>query len=165
MRIGVIADTHMPKHAKALPEALKKGLEDVDLIIHAGDWQTLEIYESLKKLAPVDGVAGNVDGEEIVKALGRKKILSFHGFNIGVVHGHGKKKTTEKRALEAFEEDDVDIIIFGHSHIPLHKTIGDVQMFNPGSPTDKRRQPKFSYGIIEIDQSVTARHVYYDNKN
>lgn len=165
MKIGVIGDTHMPKRAKHLPKALKDGLKGVDLILHTGDWQTLEVYEELQKIAPVDGVAGNVDGEEILTTFGKRKIFTFHGVTIGLTHGDGKGKTTEKRAIEAFSDKGVDIVIFGHSHIPVLKQIDQVTLFNPGSPTDKRRQPKFSYGIIEITDQVKMYHVYYDDKS
>jgi putative phosphoesterase len=164
MKIGVISDTHMPKRAKHLPKKLIQGLEGVDFIIHAGDWQTLDVYNELKKLAPVDGVAGNVDGEEIVERFGHKKKLTFGRFTIGIVHGHGTRKTTENRALDAFIDDPVDLIIFGHSHIPLYKDCGGVWLFNPGSPTDKRRQAQFSYGVLTIDTELKVKHVYFDDK-
>jgi putative phosphoesterase len=164
MNIGVISDTHMPKHAKQLPKALIQGLQGVDLIIHAGDWQTLEVYNELIKIAPVDGVAGNVDSAEIVERFGHKKILRFGSFTIGVVHGHGTNKTTEKRVIDAFKNNRVDLIIFGHSHIPLSKDCEGVWLFNPGSPTDKRRQAQFSFGILTLDKDLKARHVYYDDK-
>ncbi|EGL83809.1 hypothetical protein CathTA2_0625 [Caldalkalibacillus thermarum TA2.A1] len=72
MKIGVLSDTHVPKRAKALPAALLEGLKGLDFIIHAGDWQSLEVYDLLSRIAPVDGVAGNVDGEEIVRRFGLK---------------------------------------------------------------------------------------------
>jgi putative phosphoesterase len=165
MKIGVIADTHMPRRAKQFPEALIKGLQGVDMILHAGDWQTIEVYEALKRIAPVDGVAGNVDGEDIVRRFGRKKILTFGGFNVGITHGDGTRKTTEKRVREVFQDHNVDLIIFGHSHIPLHKKEKDLILFNPGSPTDKRRQPQYSFGIVTIDDDISVRHLYYEHKH
>jgi putative phosphoesterase len=165
IKIGVVSDTHIPKRAKFLPKELINGLQGVDCIIHAGDWQSLEVYKELSKIAPVNGVAGNVDSEEIVKKFGRKKKLTIGRFNIGVIHGDGIRMTTEKRVIEAFKDDPVDLIIFGHSHIPLYKKSGDVWLFNPGSPTDKRRQEQYSFGIILLGAQINATHVYYSNKS
>jgi uncharacterized protein len=164
MKIVVISDTHMPKHGKKLPAKLIEELQCAELIIHAGDWQTIDIYEELAKFAPVEGVSGNVDGEDIKERFGEKKILQVNGKRIGIVHGHGRKGTTEKRAMSAFENEDTDVIIFGHSHIPVKKEIDGVLLFNPGSPTDKRRQPAFSIGLITVCDHIHAEHVFYYNK-
>lgn len=99
MRIGVISDTHMPMRAKNLPQALVNGLQGVDYILHGGDWVSLAVAEELAKIAPVDGVAGNNDGDEIIARFGRQKILTFEGYQIGMVHGDGYRKTTEERAV------------------------------------------------------------------
>ncbi|MCC3377775.1 metallophosphoesterase, partial [Cohnella sp. REN36] len=88
----------------------------------------------------------------------RKKVLTFGKYRIGLVHGDGKSKTTERRAVDAFAKEDVHIIIFGHSHIPLLRWHEGRLLFNPGSPTDKRRQPQFSYGILELGNEVNATH-------
>lgn len=165
LKIAVISDTHMPKKAKQLPRVLREGLQDVDLILHAGDWQTLELYEELQQFAPVEGVAGNVDGEEVVARFGRKKTVQCGPYVIGLVHGDGKGKTTEQRALDAFADTSVDVIVFGHSHIPLLKEHEGIWLFNPGSATDKRRQPQFSYGLITIDEELKMEHVFYEEKS
>lgn len=165
-RIGVLSDTHMPRMAKKLPHELLKGLQSVDLIIHAGDWSNESVYEALQEIAPVEGVAGNADSEGIIERFGLSKLLLIEGCRFGIVHGHGTKGTTESRALNTFVDEKVDCIIFGHSHIPVIKQIGDVLLFNPGSPTDKRRQSHFSYGIIELNNGIIhAKHVFYENKN
>ncbi|MEW9669098.1 metallophosphoesterase family protein [Ammoniphilus sp. 3BR4] len=164
MRIGVISDTHMPSRSKQIPQALLKGLKNVDLILHAGDWTQLEVVRAFEKLAPLDGVAGNNDGEEIVGRFGRKKILTFSGYRIGMVHGDGIKKTTEVRAWEAFAGEKVDIILFGHSHVPFLRKHQGVLLFNPGSPTDKRRQLQYSYGILALSSTIQAQHFYYSDK-
>lgn len=165
MRIGVVSDTHMPSRAKGLPKELAEGLTGVDLIVHAGDWVAPEVADLLEKIAPVAGVAGNNDGDEIIARYGRKKILELAGFKVGLVHGDGIKWTTEKRAREAFRGEEVDIIIFGHSHTPFKDEVEGVLLFNPGSPTDKRRQALFSYGIIELGDTVEARHFFYPDKS
>ncbi|MBA2174742.1 metallophosphoesterase [Halobacillus locisalis] len=161
MKIVVLSDTHMPKKAKHLPDRLLKELPDADHIIHAGDWQTLEVYDHLKTFAPVHGVYGNVDGEEIESQFPYKQILEFEGRRIGLIHGHGEKKTTEKRVIEAFEDEELDLIIFGHSHLPLVRYVNKMMLFNPGSVTDKRKLPCFSFGIITIDEDLHTEHVFY----
>ena len=93
--------------------------------------------------------------------------IRFHSVDdYGVTHGHGKGKTTEKRALLAFEHEQVDAVIFGHSHIPTHKQIGDITLFNPGSATDKRREKQFSFGLLYIQKNtLRVEHVFYDSKD
>lgn len=163
MKVIVIADTHIPKRAKTLPEILINELSSVDLIIHAGDWQTIDVYKELKKYANVVGVFGNVDGPDIKEAFSEKIILDIDQFKIGVVHGHGKGKTTEKRALAHFEGEELDCIIYGHSHIPSIKTVGKTMLFNPGSPTDKRRQPKYSFGLITTNGGkLNIEHKFFE---
>ncbi|RFU64205.1 metallophosphoesterase family protein [Bacillus sp. V59.32b] len=164
MKIVIISDTHMPKMAKKLPDSLVEGLKGADLIIHAGDWQTLDVYDELSQYTTVEGVSGNVDGTDIKEKFGEKIILELNGKRIGVVHGHGKKGTTEKRAIDAFKDEHMDMIIFGHSHIPVKKEMDGVLLLNPGSPTDKRRQPRFSYGLMYITDTIHVEHVFYDNK-
>ncbi|GLX70728.1 metallophosphoesterase family protein [Paenibacillus glycanilyticus] len=167
MKIIVVSDTHMPRMAKALPPRLLAELANADLIIHAGDWTSSSVYSELSKFAPVKGVAGNNDGEIIVKKLGYKKIVSAGGKRIGLVHGHlpysGKK--AEQNAALAFTPNQVDVIVFGHSHVPYMKEHNGVLLFNPGSPTAKRKQPQYSFGVMHIsDGELKARHIFYDNK-
>lgn len=165
MRIGVVSDTHMPGKAKNLPRTLIEGLQGVDLILHAGDWLTLDVARDLAEIAPVDGVAGNNDGFDIINKFGRKKVLELNGRRIGVVHGDSMNRGTEAAAWEAFQDQQVDVIIFGHSHIPLMKEKEGVLLFNPGSATDKRRQELFSYGILELGDTIHAEHFFYADKS
>lgn len=164
MRIGVISDTHLSERAVKLPDALVKGLGGVDLILHAGDWVSPEIIALVEKIAPCEGIAGNNDGPEIIELFGRKKLLELEGFRIGLIHGDGYRKTTEERSREAFHAERPDVVIFGHSHSPYLQRTDGMLMFNPGSPTDKRRQPQYSYGIMELQEKIKAWHVYYDSK-
>ena len=164
MKIVIISDTHMPKRAKGLPARLTKELADTDLIIHAGDWQTIDVVHELQSYAKVEGVFGNVDDEIIKEHFPEKRMLELGGFKIGITHGHGKGKTTEKRAIQAFAEEEVDCIIFGHSHIPVKKFENGLLLFNPGSPTDKRRQKLFSFGIFHIGATIEAEHIFFSNK-
>lgn len=164
MKITVISDTHIPKRAKKLPDRILYDLQTADLIIHAGDWQTIEVYHELSQYGKVKGVYGNVDNAEVQAKLPEKLLIELNGHKIGVVHGHGKKLTTERRAQKAFENANVNCIIFGHSHVPVLKKTNGILLFNPGSATDKRRQPNYSYGILTIKKEIRAKHIYFDDK-
>ncbi|UJL47249.1 metallophosphoesterase family protein [Virgibacillus sp. NKC19-16] len=165
MKIVIIADTHMPDKGKQLPSRLKKELETTNLIIHAGDWNSMEVHHMLRTYAEVKGVYGNVDSKDIKEHFPAQEILEVHGHKIGVIHGHGDKKTTEKRALEVFEGEEVDIIIFGHSHIPLLRYFKKKLLVNPGSPTDKRKLPYYSFAILTVGEEIRAEHVFFRDKS
>ncbi|KKX55513.1 MULTISPECIES: metallophosphoesterase family protein [Brevibacillus] len=164
MKIGVVSDTHLPRRGHTLPKPLIEGLRGVELIIHAGDWNTLQVYEELSEIAHVVGVWGNTDDDQVKARLNRVEIVEAKGKRIGVVHGDGKGKTTPQRAVDTFSGQTVDLIIFGHSHIPLWEERNGILLFNPGSPTDKRKQPLYTYGIVEIGAEITARHEAYEQK-
>lgn len=167
MRIGVVSDTHMPRHAKNLPPALVKAFRKVDLIIHLGDWTSLTVLEQLSALAPVEGVAGNNDPEEIIRRFGYSKVLKLGTTRIGLTHGFlpEGRGTAKDKALKTFSGQPLDAILFGHSHQPLLQRVDGLLLFNPGSPTDKRRQPKYSYGILELTgNGITAKHYFMDSK-
>ena len=167
MRVVGVADTHMPRMAKKLPDRLLKELDKADAIVHAGDWTKLSVYEQLAAFGPVYGVIGNNDGAELQAKFGLRKLLKFEECRIGVVHGHGaaKRSSTEAHAIEAFKGTKLDALVYGHSHIPVRKTVAGLLVFNPGSPTDKRRQPKYSFGIFDISGSaLRAKHVFYEDK-
>ncbi|PGY08388.1 metallophosphoesterase [Bacillus sp. AFS031507] len=161
MKIVVLSDTHLPKRAKSLPPRLIEELVNADLIIHAGDWQTIDVYNDLKSYANIVGVYGNVDGDEIKELFPENRVIEVCGFKIGITHGHGTGKTTERRAIQKFADEKVDCIIFGHSHIPIKKCEKGIMLFNPGSPTDKRRQEKYSFGLINIGDSLEAEHIFF----
>jgi putative phosphoesterase len=167
MKIAVVSDTHMPRFAKALPRALRHGLvaHEVGLILHLGDFTAPEVADAFAAIAPFDAVAGNNDGAELRERFGRRKRLDVEGVRIGMTHGDGTRGTTLDRALDAFADDDVDIILFGHSHNPYCTKHGDTWVMNPGSPTDKRRSPRYSWGILEIrDGEVFPSLQYYEDK-
>lgn len=167
MIVGVISDTHMPRSAKHLPAAVIEAFRGVDLIIHLGDWVTMDVYEQLAALAPVEGIAGNNDPDEIIERFGHRKILTLGNYHIGLVHGHMPYagRTTEEKALLSFKDEHVDVILFGHSHQPLLKEVDGVLLFNPGSAADKRREPRYSVGFLDIQENgVQARHLFYDSK-
>ncbi|HHW01118.1 MAG TPA: metallophosphoesterase family protein [Clostridiaceae bacterium] len=164
MKIGVISDTHIPKRAKTLPDTVLKTFEDVEHIIHAGDIMSMDVIYKLEEIAPVTAVAGNTDPDEILEKFGNKKIITFGKFNFGVFHGHGTKGTTIGRVAKCFENDRMDCIIFGHSHIPYCQFHDGVLLFNPGSPTDKRRNIYYSFGIIVINEDISASIIYFNSE-
>ncbi|TYR80462.1 YfcE family phosphodiesterase [Priestia megaterium] len=164
MKIVIVSDTHIPKRAKKLPDRLIKELHESDLILHAGDWQTVDAYRLFTKYCEAKGVIGNGDEPALKTYCPMRLLLTIRGFHIGLIHGHGTKKTTEKRVIEAFTEDEVTAIIFGHSHIPLHKTVNGIELFNPGSATDKRRQNQYSFGLLSIEDALSFEHIFYDSK-
>ncbi|MBW7456242.1 metallophosphoesterase family protein [Paenibacillus sepulcri] len=168
MRIIVVSDTHMPRMNKRLPARLVRELRTADHILHAGDWTQISVYEELAGYAPTDGVAGNNDGPEIIARFGLIKLLTMEGCRIGIVHGHGagKRIDTEACALGSFQNGDLDVIIYGHSHIPVLKRNKEVLIMNPGSPTDKRRQSLYSFGVLELNNgAVKAKHIFFDKKS
>lgn len=164
MKIGVLSDTHIPKKARKLPKIVLEVFQGVDHSIHAGDIVNRDVIIQLEQIAPVTAVCGNVDSYELMEKLGEKRIQSFGDFKFGIFHGHGKKGKTIDRAMKCFEEDKVDCIIFGHSHIPYCKFHDDILLFNPGSPTDKRRNKHYSFGLTEIHKTMLLRIVYFDSK-
>lgn len=151
MKIGIISDTHIKRESSNFINLIDTYLRDVELIIHVGDYINKEVVEALRKHKNFVGVWGNVDDEEVKKLLKEKEILTLKGYRIGIFHGHGTSKTTLDRAYEKFKEDNVDIIIFGHSHQPLVKTRKGILMINPGSLTSKRQERWFSYIILELN--------------
>jgi putative phosphoesterase len=165
VRIGVVSDTHMFGRAKKLPQALIAGLHGVDQILHAGDWVEEQVVSLFEQIAPTDGIAGNNDGPAIVERFGRCKVLQIAGRRIGLVHGDGGRRSAKDRALDLFHGMSVDIVIFGHSHIPYQGMHNGTLLFNPGSPTDKRRQPSYSYGVIKLGAAIEAEIFYYDDKS
>lgn len=157
MRIGVLSDTHIPLNAKKLPDELIKGLKGVDLIIHAGDIIELSVLDELKRIAPVEAVAGNMDPRSVSRALPEKKILELGGFKIGVMHGSGPPYGLIDHIRRRFEGEKLDCIIYGHAHKASIEHIGRTIFFNPGSPTDKVMAPYNSYGILEITDKITPK--------
>lgn len=167
MKIGVVSDTHMPRFAKALPFALRDGLlrERVALILHLGDFTAPEVAGLFGELAPFDAVAGNNDGPELQRRFGRRKLLELDRVRVGMTHGDALRRASPDCVLEAFADDAPDVILFGHSHTPYCARHGDVWLLNPGSPTDKRRNPRYSWGLLEIaGGGVRAQLQFYDDK-
>lgn len=150
MKIVILSDTHVKKHSDKLFKFIDTLFKEGDMIIHAGDYVSSNVVSKLREHKNFVGVWGNNDKGYIRDLLEEKKIISVEGYRIGLYHGHGNCKNTLERAYEEFSNDKVDIIIFGHSHQPLILTKNKVLMINPGSPSYKRREPWYSYVILEI---------------
>ncbi|GBF12634.1 MAG: metallophosphoesterase [Tepidibacillus sp.] len=162
MKITVISDTHLPRKSTSLPDFLYEAIEKSDMVIHAGDFTSIDILYDLQALSSrLEAVAGNNDGPEILFRLGKKKIIDIGKYKIGLIHGDGVYGTTLQRAKQAFANEKVDIVIFGHSHQAFKEWENGVLYFNPGSPTDKRRSPKYSYGEIILDDKIQAKIHYF----
>lgn len=161
MKIGIISDTHIRSTDKLLPNEVFEVFEGVDLILHAGDILIEEVLLQLQAIAPVQAVAGNNDSYEIYKKYGTRKIITVNGKKIGLTHGMSRGKTY-LAAYSEFLEDDVDCIVYGHSHAPHNEVIDGILFFNPGSATQRRFQPNHSVGILHIDQKIIGEIIYID---
>lgn len=150
MQIAIISDTHLKKNLGQL-DYLTAELQNIALLIHAGDYGAAWVLTYLKNHFVFMGVWGNNDDDTIKTTLPEKMLLEVGTYKIGVCHGHGVGKTALERAYETFIHDSVDIIIFGHSHQPIMSTKKKVLMLNPGSLTSKRKERWFSYILLTID--------------
>lgn len=148
MKILIIADTHLTK-TDAFTPIFPAG-DRPDYLIHAGDYIDAGILNHLKEEYNFIGVYGNNDDSDIVWQLPEKEIVGFPPYKIGIFHGHGQGKSTIERTYEQFKTDDVDIVVFGHSHQPLICTKDKILFLNPGSPTNKRKERWFSYIMLEL---------------
>jgi uncharacterized protein len=154
MKIAVLSDTHMPANSHVLPQKLLDALKGVDLILHAGDFTEEFVLSGLAKIAPVECVAGNMDSNSIRRKYPDKKILNLGNFKIGIIHGCGAPGNLINYAKEAFKEEALDCIVYGHSHIPSIDYIDNILYICPGSPTDKVFAPYNSFGMLEIDEKI-----------
>ncbi len=154
MKIGVLSDTHIPGAALSLPPAVFEIFKDVDLILHAGDIVEQSVLDELAALAPVEAVAGNMDGHDLHQRLPAKKILKLGNYTCGLIHGKYKIDIQKDMILKEFT--DVDIIVYGHSHMPFWGMINGIYFLNPGSPTDKRYAPYNSVALLQAGDDLTA---------
>ena len=158
MRIAVLADTHSPRRWKGCPPTVARLLDDVDLILHAGDVCLRETLDELASFAPVLAVRGNNDGDDIA-AWGAPEVLTTElaGLPVAMVHDSGPAQGRGARLKRQFP--DASLVVFGHSHIPWNELHDGQRAFNPGSPTDKRRQPRGTVGELRIEDGrlVSAR--------
>jgi uncharacterized protein len=149
MRVVVLSDTHAPRFWKSCPPPVAEQLRRADLILHAGDVCTPAVLNELTAFAPVKVVSGNNDGEDVA-AWGALETIEFEaeGLRIGMIHDSGPRTGRLARMRRRFPA--ADLVVFGHSHIPLDETDGDLRILNPGSPTDKRRQPHGTVLLLDI---------------
>jgi uncharacterized protein len=148
--VALISDTHLPRGTRRIPDACVASMRASDLILHAGDFTYPEVLEELESLGPpVAGVHGNVDTEELRQLLPAARVVDAGGAKIAMVHDAGPAAGRLERMRARFPE--ADALVFGHSHIPLHEERDGFQIFNPGSPTDRRAQPRHTMGIAEVD--------------
>jgi putative phosphoesterase len=151
VRLAVVADTHLPRGSRRLPEACVERLRAVDLVLHAGDFTTAAVLDELEALGPpVAAVHGNVDEPAVRERLPAERVVNADGARIGLVHDAGPARGRLERLRRRFPR--ADAVVFGHSHIPLHErdAATGFQIFNPGSPTDRRRQPRHTMGTAEV---------------
>ncbi len=156
MHVALVSDTHLPRFGRSLPQPLLEGFaaHGVDHILHAGDWTEALAVDLFEAVAPIDGVAGNNDGPAIRRRFSEQRIVELAGVRIGLTHGHlGPGRTTPERAQRAFEgEESLAAIVFGHSHAPfLQRLPSGIWLVNPGSPTDRRAQPAYSWALMTLD--------------
>jgi hypothetical protein len=149
MRVAVLSDTHAPRRWKACPPEVARRLEGVDLILHAGDVCRAAVLEELAAFAPVRAVLGNND-EPDVAAWGAPETLELDldGLPVAMVHDAGPAPGRARRLRRRFS--GAGLVVFGHSHVPLDLTAEGVRIFNPGSPTDRRRQPRGTIGLLRV---------------
>ena len=146
----LLADTHVPKRARDLPGEVWDAVEAVDVVVHAGDWVSASLFDALLERLGGDpsrliGVFGNNDGEELRSRLPEVALVAVGGVRVAVVHETGTAAGRQARC-EALYGGDADVLVFGHSHIPWDTTSpGGLRLLNPGSPTDRRRQPHCTY--------------------
>ncbi|MEW1654970.1 metallophosphoesterase [Streptomyces sp. NPDC093707] len=150
MRLLLTSDTHVPKRAKAVPPQLLDAVARADVVVHAGDWTdaaTVDLLES--RARRLIGVYGNNDGPAVRARLPEVARAELDGLRLGVVHETGPAQGRERRCADRFP--DLDVLVFGHSHIPWDTTAeSGLRLLNPGSPTDRRRQPYCTYVTARI---------------
>ena len=145
MHLVIVADTHVPRRARDLPAMVWRDIERADVVVHAGDWVDESLLDAVEQRATrLVGVWGNNDGPALRRRLPEVARAELDGLRLAVVHDTGPRTGRETRADRSFP--DTDVLVFGHSHIPWDTTTPmGLRLLNPGSPTDRRRQPAATY--------------------
>lgn len=164
MDILVLADTHIARAGVPLPAAVLAALPCASLILHAGDVTHPAVLRALERYAPVYAVAGNNDEPALAAQLPARACLRADGLTIGLVHGHGARGTTFERAQAAFSAQPVDCVVFGHSHRPMVEWVDGRLYLNPGSPTQRRREPAYSFAWLRTGPRLTAEIVRFPTR-
>jgi putative phosphoesterase len=154
MLVAVISDTHLPRGGRRLPDAFVERIREADLLLHAGDFTTVEVLRELERIGPrLVGVHGNVDSAEVRHLLPAERIVRVEDARIAMVHDAGARTGRLERMRRRYGEV-ADAVVFGHSHLPLHERAADgFQIFNPGSPTERRRAPAHTMGVAQVEGS------------
>ncbi len=154
MRLVLISDTHLPHRGRDLPEPVWGAVESADVVFHAGDWVSADLLDALQaRSARLVGCWGNNDGPALRERLPERADVTLAGVRFTVVHETGPAAGREARMAARYP--GTDVLIFGHSHIPWDTTAaGGLRLLNPGSPTDRRRQPHCTYMTVAVDGSL-----------
>ena len=162
MVLAIISDTHLPRGRRALPSSCIERLAAADLILHAGDLMTLSVLHELERHGPVAAVHGNVDSHEVRAVLPETRVVHARGAKIALMHDAGPALGRLARLRRRFPE--ADAVVFGHSHMPLYERDEDgFAIFNPGSPTERRRAPAHTMGLARVgDRDLTFELVTLD---
>jgi len=150
MRLAIISDTHLPRGARAIPDACLERCREADAILHGGDLIGMEVLELLRSLGPpVHAISGNVDGAAVCNLLPKRLEVQFESVRIGMIHIPGPATGRLDALRKKFPR--CDAVVFGHTHMPEHAERDGFQIFNPGSPTERRRAPAHTMGVATID--------------
>ena len=150
MRLGIVSDTHLPRGNRALPDDCLERLAAADAILHAGDLIELAVLELLQSLGPpVHAIRGNVDSAQLQARLPLVRTVEAAGARIAMIHDAGPADGRLARMRRRFPE--ADAVVFGHSHLPLHEERDGFAIFNPGSPTERRRAPHHTMGLATAE--------------
>jgi uncharacterized protein len=154
--IAVISDTHMPRGERRLPDACVERVRAADLLLHAGDFMTAAVYREIGAIGPpLHAVHGNVDDFELGQLLPEERVVEAGGARIALLHDAGPRAGRLERMRARFGER-ADALVFGHSHMPHHEEAGGFQIFNPGSPTERRRAPAHTMGVGRVEHAHVA---------
>jgi putative phosphoesterase len=151
VRLLLISDTHVPVRARTLPTQVWDEVDRADVVVHAGDWVDVRLLDEVEERAHrLVGVVGNNDGQALRARLPEVARVTLGGVRVAVVHEMGAKQGREQRALGRFPQ--TDLLVFGHSHIPWDSTMDGLRLLNPGSPTDRRREPDCTYLTLTVER-------------
>jgi putative phosphoesterase len=157
VKLLLMSDTHVPGRGRSIPERLWRAVDDADVVVHAGDWVGADLLDQLETRARrLIGVYGNNDGPDVRARLPEVATAELNGVRFVVVHETGTSTGRERRCAKRFPE--ADVLVFGHSHIPWDTSAETgLRLLNPGSPTDRRRQPTHTWMTAEIQDGRLAR--------
>jgi uncharacterized protein len=157
-RIGVLSDTHIHQ-LKEFPAFLLDQLESFDLIIHLGDFVSLELVDYFRSHNNFYGIAGNHDPQTVKSILRKSDIIEVNGKRLGLLHGYWFPFFCQHRSLARFKKERVDAILYGHTHVIRNETVNDILFFNPGSASALWPAPWITYGILNVGESITGEIV------